>query len=284
MRGTSPPSTTASAVVDDPPLSSKSLVFGPHLRSARENAKLSQKDLADKVGISQGYLSHVENGTRLPPSPEVIERIASACGLSVHAKAELQRVAVDAVENERRAVARRLEMIDADSERRAQRTADEVWVVADTPLEITDPGYRAEVVEGLLREKPRKYVYWSPSPNTFDTLRQLICRDLRHRGAAADAFTSNVKFIQTPTPASWFSFVLYDPRDPYSRVRANLAQETGGSPTGHFLPVGETMWITRSLKDLRNAYIHLVELENSEYRDQAGGLWQAYPVRSCDPA
>ena len=52
--------------------------FGKGLRELREQAGLSQSQLADKVGISFTYLSKIENGVKPPPSEKVILKLAEA--------------------------------------------------------------------------------------------------------------------------------------------------------------------------------------------------------------
>ena len=50
--------------------------FGSSLRKLREQAGLSQRQLASKAGISFTYLSKIENGVMPPPSEEVILKLA----------------------------------------------------------------------------------------------------------------------------------------------------------------------------------------------------------------
>ena len=51
------------------------------MRRLRAKKKLSQKALADKVGISVSYVSMLERGQRSPPL-ETIERMAKALGVT----------------------------------------------------------------------------------------------------------------------------------------------------------------------------------------------------------
>ena len=46
------------------------------IRRYRELRGMTLKELADKAGISAGYLSHLERGDRDNPSKEVMENIA----------------------------------------------------------------------------------------------------------------------------------------------------------------------------------------------------------------
>jgi transcriptional regulator with XRE-family HTH domain len=54
--------------------------FATNVRRLREKKKLSQKSLADKVGISVSYVSMLERGQRSPPL-ETIEKMAKALGV-----------------------------------------------------------------------------------------------------------------------------------------------------------------------------------------------------------
>ncbi|MBI4282896.1 MAG: helix-turn-helix domain-containing protein, partial [Chloroflexi bacterium] len=50
--------------------------FGTRLKELREQAGLSQRELADKVGVNFSYLSKIESGATPPPSEKVILRLA----------------------------------------------------------------------------------------------------------------------------------------------------------------------------------------------------------------
>ncbi len=54
--------------------------FAGNVRRLRSRKKLSQKALADKVGISVSYVSMLERGQRSPPL-ETIEKMAKALGV-----------------------------------------------------------------------------------------------------------------------------------------------------------------------------------------------------------
>lgn len=40
------------------------ILFGKYIKDARERKKLSQQEVADKLGVSQSYLSRLEKGER----------------------------------------------------------------------------------------------------------------------------------------------------------------------------------------------------------------------------
>lgn len=50
--------------------------FGEYLKSAREKAELGVNELARASGVSAPYLSRLENGTRKPPMPDVLKKLA----------------------------------------------------------------------------------------------------------------------------------------------------------------------------------------------------------------
>ena len=47
-----------------------------NIKKYRKEKEMKMKELAKKVGISTGYLCHLEKGTRCNPSIDVMERIA----------------------------------------------------------------------------------------------------------------------------------------------------------------------------------------------------------------
>ena len=62
----------------------KALAFytGQIIEQARKEAKMTQTELAEKVGSSKSYISRVENG-RTEPKVSTFYRIAAALGCSV---------------------------------------------------------------------------------------------------------------------------------------------------------------------------------------------------------
>ena len=53
------------------------------IKEYRKKAGLTIKELADKSNVSVGYICHLEKGTRLNPSTEVMEDIAIALNKSI---------------------------------------------------------------------------------------------------------------------------------------------------------------------------------------------------------
>jgi transcriptional regulator with XRE-family HTH domain len=49
--------------------------FGPKLRALRRAAGVSQRELAEKVGVDFSYISKVENDRLPPPAADTIEKI-----------------------------------------------------------------------------------------------------------------------------------------------------------------------------------------------------------------
>jgi HTH-type transcriptional regulator / antitoxin HipB len=61
--------------------------FGRNLKSARENVRISQRQLATRAGLSQAAISQMESG-QVAPTIIVLYRLAGALEIEV---AELQR-------------------------------------------------------------------------------------------------------------------------------------------------------------------------------------------------
>lgn len=52
------------------------MVFGEYLKSLRKEKSLSQRELAEKSGISNAEISRIETGNRKKPSPDVLRALA----------------------------------------------------------------------------------------------------------------------------------------------------------------------------------------------------------------
>lgn len=52
--------------------------FGEYLKKVRQSNKMSQRELAQQVGVDFTYISKIENGAMPAPSEETIKKIASA--------------------------------------------------------------------------------------------------------------------------------------------------------------------------------------------------------------
>ena len=58
-------------------------MFDNKLRYHRKKQKLTLKELSEKTGISVGYLSHIENGSRTNPSMKTMYKITQALQVSI---------------------------------------------------------------------------------------------------------------------------------------------------------------------------------------------------------
>lgn len=54
-----------------------------NLKKFRKEQDMTLEQLAEKTGLSAGYLCHLEKGTRYNPSIEVMENIAKALNKSI---------------------------------------------------------------------------------------------------------------------------------------------------------------------------------------------------------
>jgi DNA-binding XRE family transcriptional regulator len=52
------------------------------LLESRKNARLTQKELADRTGVDKSYISRIENGV-ITPSVATFYRLVNAMGLSI---------------------------------------------------------------------------------------------------------------------------------------------------------------------------------------------------------
>lgn len=53
------------------------------IREYRKQKGMNQDELARKAGISTGYLCHLEKGSRVNPSIQVMEEIAKVLGKNI---------------------------------------------------------------------------------------------------------------------------------------------------------------------------------------------------------
>ena len=58
------------------------LKLGTKIKALREITGFSQAELAAKVGVTQGFISHVESGIR-EPTLDTLRKLAHALGVSV---------------------------------------------------------------------------------------------------------------------------------------------------------------------------------------------------------
>src|SRR5579871_6726304 len=65
----------------------KCVTLGSELRRHRVAAGLSQRELAERAGLSRRGLSDLERGVRRSPYPATVRRLAAALGLDEDARA-----------------------------------------------------------------------------------------------------------------------------------------------------------------------------------------------------
>ena len=53
------------------------------IQALRESKKMSQRDLAKRANVTQGYVAQLENGLKKNPSLPVLRRLAKALGVPV---------------------------------------------------------------------------------------------------------------------------------------------------------------------------------------------------------
>ncbi|NMF00047.1 helix-turn-helix domain-containing protein [Aneurinibacillus aneurinilyticus] len=57
-------------------------MIGTRVRQLREKSGMTAVELAEKSGVSQGYISQIENGKRPNPGEDILRKIADALGVS----------------------------------------------------------------------------------------------------------------------------------------------------------------------------------------------------------
>jgi transcriptional regulator with XRE-family HTH domain len=57
------------------------MTFGEALRTLRREAGISQRDLAERVGVDFSYISKLENGHLPAPAADTVVKICSALGV-----------------------------------------------------------------------------------------------------------------------------------------------------------------------------------------------------------
>ncbi|HKP94591.1 MAG TPA: helix-turn-helix transcriptional regulator [Fibrobacteria bacterium] len=67
------------------------LTIGLQIRDLRETAGLTQKRLADRLGVSQQVIARLESGEADNPTVGILERIAKATGHRLHFQFERTR-------------------------------------------------------------------------------------------------------------------------------------------------------------------------------------------------
>ncbi len=58
-------------------------MYNNRIREYRKELGISLEEMAKTVGISTGYLCHLERGTRRNPSTELMEKIAKTLGKKI---------------------------------------------------------------------------------------------------------------------------------------------------------------------------------------------------------
>ncbi len=58
-------------------------MYSNRIKEYRKEKGMTLVELAEQIGISTGYLCHLENGSRSNPSTKVMEKISSILGKTV---------------------------------------------------------------------------------------------------------------------------------------------------------------------------------------------------------
>jgi transcriptional regulator with XRE-family HTH domain len=235
------------------------------LRRLRRQAGLTQKELAEASHLSPDYISALERGERRHPTAGVTDRIAGALRLNDADATALKD-----------AFFPRLDLIvqPAAIERLDQQggPVTEVWVISDEPAEVGDRGYRDTLEANLLRGV--HYVYWTRSPYWFQTLHE------RMRHQAKDVFANSVDCITSPEEASWFSFVIHNPRARADHATGRMAIfANDGIRLSHTAPLDRKS-LRRILHTLHGVYEFLSSEASPRVATTRGYAWHRRSPRA----
>lgn len=112
-------------------------MYGKYMAEAREKARLTQRQAAAKLGISQGYLAGIEIGRNDPDAWHLIVKMSEVYGTDLN---ELFGVSGGEIVRETNEILRRL------SPERYQ----EIMEIAKLFLLLDSQDYRSEVIEDLI--------------------------------------------------------------------------------------------------------------------------------------
>lgn len=56
-------------------------LFGVFLKEKRQKKNMSLRELSDKAGVAHSYIAKIENGSKLPPSDDVLLSLAKGLNL-----------------------------------------------------------------------------------------------------------------------------------------------------------------------------------------------------------
>lgn len=245
--------------------------FGDRLRHARVAAGRSQAALAASLGVDQATVSRWERSKQPPPSDEMVVRVAEFLGVDV---AELRLAA--AIERPVVADEPSVRIESVAQERDQQVQAAEVWVVADTPLELRDAVY-LQMVARTLAENPRKrYTYWSGRNSIAPLLRGLE-REVATHGSDPGALRKQVRAVVAPSPALWHPCAIYDPQDPYRPRGVLLLERAPLLPTGFVQEWSDAGSFDRMLSDLKQIWEQLSSSTTVEGPDGLSTWTRVYP-------
>ncbi len=174
---------------------------GEILKKLRKKKGYTQRELADKSGISLTYISRLERaGDDIVPKKSTIDALVSALEASPEDTGNLLTAYLPELAHAPG---------DSSSDRKRQSGLDagsSIWIVSDEPAEVVDDDYR-QVVAQNLRDGVR-YTYWTKDTKAFDRLRR------RLQPLVADV-DERIECVKVPEEANWFSFVIYNPLRPF---------------------------------------------------------------------
>lgn len=103
--------------------------FGEHIREIRNHQGISIREAAKRSGVSQPYLSQLESGKNVNPTPQIIKKISAGLGVSYTHLLEvaglLEEGAVDRFVKSQKAANKALQE-DVELQKSMQAMADKI--------------------------------------------------------------------------------------------------------------------------------------------------------------
>jgi transcriptional regulator with XRE-family HTH domain len=147
--------------------------IGTFIRDLRQTAKISLRQLADRAGVSNPYLSQIERGLR-KPSAEVLQQIASALRVSTPA----MYLRAGLLDNEGQQSVLAAIAVDPDLTIAQKQSLSQIYETFrnENKRHDADPGESADV-QGAADTMPAP----APDVSEDDALQEAVAREMADR-------------------------------------------------------------------------------------------------------
>ena len=185
--------------------------FADLLQEFRRARGMTQGDLARAVGISQAYLSQIEQGERPPPADR-IDDISKALKLSPQDSARMRWAAGVTLEETAGMVMLRVEELGMEVP-----CYQEAWIVGEKPIEFPRQGKGNDLLQAIveaIHRGPARYVYWVPGSGApvFNQFLRLVQQSLQQRHSPREMAEDYFECILCPEHFCVNQYAIYNPK------------------------------------------------------------------------